>query len=237
MSTIAPQKILGVLGGMGPAASAEFLRLLACRAPAEKDQEHPRVYLLSDPGIPDRTAAVEGSGNDPTGRIREGLENLARWGADILACPCNTAHVFIDRFAAGLPVPFLHIVEETVAAAGVKSPRGSWLLATTGTIRSGLYADYARRAGYSFYAVKAQGQVQRCVELVKAGAEKEAGELLRVIVEDLWRTRDIPVVTACTELPLAYAASGLPAEKNVSSLAALADACLATLYPGWRFAA
>ncbi|MDR2799960.1 MAG: amino acid racemase [Desulfovibrio sp.] len=236
MSAIAPQKVLGILGGMGPAASAEFMRLLACRAPAEKDQEHPVVYLLSDPGIPDRTAAIEGTGDDPTKRLQEGMEKLALWGADILACPCNTAHVFIDRFAASLPAPFLHIVEETVASARAKSPRGAWLLATTGTIRSGLYADCAQRCGYSFYAVEAQGQVQRCVELVKAGEVVVAGELLRFLVEDLWRTRDVPVVTACTELPLAYAASGLPAEKNVSSLAALADACLAALYPGWRFA-
>ncbi|MDR0826443.1 MAG: amino acid racemase [Desulfovibrio sp.] len=232
MTASAPQKILGVLGGMGPAASAEFLRLLALRAQAKLDQEHPRVIMFSDPGIPDRSAAIAGHGPDPEARIRSGLDKLAAWGADLLTCPCNTAHVFIDRFAADLPRPFVHIVRETVTAAHLTSPEGAWLLATTGTIASGLYGRYAHDMGYVFHMVseRTQEKTQRCVELVKAGAVKESGTLMRSIAEGLWKEKNLAVATACTELPLAYAASGLPAEKNVSSLTALADACLAVLY-------
>ncbi|MDR1947094.1 MAG: amino acid racemase [Desulfovibrio sp.] len=227
-----PRKVLGVLGGMGPAASAEFMRLLAARAPARNDREHPVVYLLSDTRVPDRTAALIGAGPDPEARLKADMEKLLSWGADILACPCNTAHVFIDRFADALGAPLLHIVRESLAAAREKSPGGAWLLATTGVARSGLYADYARRAGFVLHTAgpERQERVQQCVELVKAGDTARAAALLREIAASVWREKELPLLTACTELPLAYDASGLPAEKNISSLTALADACLKTLY-------
>lgn len=229
-----PRKVLGVLGGMGPAASAEFMRLLAARAPARRDQEHPVVYLLSDAGIPDRTAALAGAGPDPEARLKAGMQTLLAWGADILACPCNTAHVFIDRFADTLGAPIVHIVQATLTAAREKNPDGAWLLATTGVERSGLYADHARRAGYVLHTVGAERQerVQHCVELVKAGDTAGAAALLRDLAGSLLREKKLPLLTACTELPLAYDASGLPPENAVSSLTALADACLEVLYAG-----
>ncbi|MDR1873437.1 MAG: amino acid racemase, partial [Synergistaceae bacterium] len=140
-----PKKVLGVLGGMGPAATAEFLSILARDAPAETDQQHPSVLMISDPSIPDRGQAILGAGEDPTPRLRRGLERLVEFGAEVLAVPCNTAHYFIDRFRGELRAPLVHIVEETISAAMRKSPEGAWLLSTSGTRRSGLYPDYARR--------------------------------------------------------------------------------------------
>ena len=231
-----PDKILGVLGGMGPAAAAEFLRLLAERAPVSKDQEHAPVYLLSDPGVPDRSSAILGVGEDPTERLKKNLLTLAGWGADLLAVPCNTAHYFIDRFRGELPVPFVHIIEETVRAASAMSPGGAWLLATRGTMDSGLYQRRAAETGYVFYepSLDVQRQVQESINLVKSNRKAEGGELLRAVVLKLWEERDLPVCAACTELPLAYDASGLPGGKTVSSLQALCDACLKILHPGLR---
>jgi aspartate racemase len=225
-------KTLGVLGGMGPAATAEFLRLLARDAPAKSDQEHPRVIVLSDPSIPDRTQAILGKGEDPTPRLRRGLERLVEWGADVLAVPCNTAHFFIDRFRDEFPVPFIHIVEATVKAAAANSPDGAWLLSTSGTRISGLYASYAIGEGYRFLDPpdKAQELIQQCVLQVKAGKITEAGAKIREIAEGLWSEDDRLITTACTELPLAYAASKLPSRKEISSLKALSDACLKFLY-------
>jgi len=238
MQIIPPKKILGVLGGMGPAASAEFMRLLTLKSPARKDQEHPIVYLLSDSQMPDRGAAVSGEVEDITPRLKTDLEKLISWGADILATPCNTAHVFIDRFCDGLSVPYLHIVKETITSCQVKSPQGAWLLATTTTCNTGLYENHAKAMGYSFRKVDVavQQEVQRCVEEVKAARMEDAGKRMHEIVKKLWKEADLLVATACTELPLAFDASGLPADRNVSSLAALADACLEALYPGayWR---
>ncbi|NLA90568.1 MAG: aspartate/glutamate racemase family protein, partial [Synergistaceae bacterium] len=163
-----PEKILGILGGMGPAASAEFMRLMAERAPVSKDQEHARSYLLSDPGVPDRSSAILGVGEDSTDRLKKNLLTLTEWGADLLAVPCNTAHYFIDRFREELPVPFIHIIEETVKAASEMSPEGAWLLATRGTMDSGLYQRSAKGTGYSFYepVMDVQHQVQESINLV-----------------------------------------------------------------------
>ena len=217
---------------MGPAAAAEFMRLLAEKAPARCDQEHPIMYMLSDPHIPDRTAAVAGTGPDPTERLRKDLLRVAGWGVDYLAVPCNTAHIFIDRFRDELPVPLLHIVEETVAACRERFPKGAWLLATEATCRTGIYQEYAKKIGYAFREVspEMQTRVTRALTLVKAGKLPESGIVMRDLVADLWQLEDLGIATACTELPLAYDASGLPAERSVSSLGALSDACLQAIY-------
>ncbi|MBQ7169671.1 MAG: aspartate/glutamate racemase family protein [Synergistaceae bacterium] len=230
-----PQKTLGVLGGMGPAACAEFLRILARDCPAENDSQHPRLIMLSDPDTPDRSDGIMGTGPDPLPVIRRNLLKLAEWGADVLAVPCNTAHYFIDRFRDELPVPLIHIVEATVEAAKELSMGNcSWLLATDGTQKSMIYPACAEKMQYHFLkpSREQQERVQLCLRRVKAGDMAGAGEIMRGVVGDLWRERDVPVTMGCTELPLAYDASGLPREKQVSSLQALSDACIRVLYGG-----
>ncbi|MDR1379351.1 MAG: amino acid racemase [Synergistaceae bacterium] len=227
------EKTLGILGGMGPAATAEFLRLLAQDVPAQCDQEHPRVLLLSEPATPDRSRAIRGEGEDPTPLLRRGVERLIEWGAEVLAVPCNTAHFFIDRFRQNLTVPLIHIVEATVNQAKKRSDGGAWLLSTCGTRQSGLYAEYAHRVGYRFLdpTDEEQERVQQSLTYVKAGRISEAGVVLREVIEALWKRNDTLIVTACTELPLAYASSGLPPEKEISSLQALSAGCVEFLYP------
>ncbi|MCL2010880.1 MAG: aspartate/glutamate racemase family protein, partial [Synergistaceae bacterium] len=171
---------------------------------------------------------------DPTPRLRRGLERLVEWGAGVLAVPCNTAHFFIDRFRDELPVPFIHIIEATVSASAAASPDGAWLLSTSGTRVSGLYTEYALRKGYMFLDPpdETQEMIHQCVTLVKAGELAEAGAAMREITERLWSRDDRLITTACTELPLAYATSGLPPRKEISSLRALSDACIKFLYGG-----
>ncbi|MEU0060993.1 amino acid racemase, partial [Streptomyces sp. NPDC006334] len=213
-------------------ATAEFLRVLAVRAPAVIDQEHPRVILLSEPGIPDRTASLVAGDEAPLAPLREGLRTLAGWGADLLAVPCNTAHAFVDRFRAELPVPVVHIVDASLAAAMRTSPGGSWLAATTGTVLSGLYQRRSEALGYPLFVPpdEVQELVHDASVLVKAGRPAESGAVFGEAVRTLRDKIDAPVLAACTELPLAHAAAGLPPEHMVSSLDALADACLAELY-------
>ncbi|MFE9201156.1 aspartate/glutamate racemase family protein [Micromonospora sp. NPDC006431] len=223
---------LGVLGGMGPAATAEFLRLLAAESPATSDQEHPRVLLISEPGIPDRSAAVLAGRLDPLIPIRAALLDLVRWGADLLAVPCNTAHAFIDRIGDELPLPLVHIVDATLREAVRRAPGGGWLAATTGTVASGLYQHRARRLGYPLHVpgAAAQASIQQTSVLVKAGRTAEAGQVFAAATRGLWRQHRVPVLAACTELPIAYEAAGLPADAMVSSLQALALACLDRLH-------
>ena len=227
-----PNKILGVYGGMGPAASAEFMRLLAAMAPAKKDQEHPVVYLYSNAQTPDRTDAFFGRGESPENALREGLDRLCDWGADLLAVPCNTAHIFIDRFRSQLKRPLVHIVEATIDDAMRSSPEGCWIIATGATLASGIYTDEAKRRGYTLFGVDdaVRDLATEAIRLVKAGELKASGTVMDEIGERLWSIRRVPIVTACTELPLAYDASSLPPEMGVSSLKSLSRACIEALY-------
>jgi len=225
-------KKLGVIGGMGSAASAEFLRILAAKAPALLDQEHPVVYMIADSDLPDRSTAILGKGPSPAKKLYLDFVQLANMGADIFAVPCNTAHYFIDRFAEPLPRPLIHIVEETVLAAQKLSKEGVWMLSTLGTVQSGLYQDYAQKHNLILHLPNAKQRqlIQKSIDEVKANNMIVAGDLVKQVVEELWSEQEMPLMLACTEIPLGYAASGLSQEKAVSSLQALAEACIRELY-------
>ena len=227
-----PEKTLCVLGGMGPAAAADFMRVLAERTPATKDQEHPRTILYSHTAIPDRTSFLLGKGPDPTEYIKDGLNTLIGWGADYLCVTCNTAHYFVDTFRDEIEKPIIHIVDETIRKCAEVSPKGAWLTATLGTMRTGLYQKHAADCGYNFRipSEELQVEIHEATDIVKAGKHKEAGEKFRAIVEKLWEIEKLPVVGACTEIPICYANTGLDPQMGISSLEALADGCIRELY-------
>jgi aspartate racemase len=226
------KKILGVLGGMGPAASARFLEILADLSPTKSDREHPKIFYISDPQIPDRTEAILGNGEEPSEYLRNDLLKLVEWGSDILAVPCNTAHYFIEDFAKEIPAPIINIVEASVKLARDTSPRGAWLLSTKATWRSGLYSKHAKHYDYEllFPDDDTREEVQRIIYMVKANNMEEASSRLEIVLKKLWSEKDLPFIAACTELPLAYERSSLPQEKMISSLTALAKACIHEIY-------
>jgi aspartate racemase len=228
---VPPAGTLGVLGGMGPAATADFLRLLAVESPARTDQEHPRVVLLSEPAVPERTQAILAESDAPARWLHEGLEQLVAWGADLLAMPCNTAHAFLDGLPS-LPVPIVHIVDATVRRAVCEHPYGVWLLASTGTVASRMYQRAAGAAGLPLHvpSPRVQADIHECVALVKANRQVESLPRLRAVVAALHRERALPLMAACTELPMALGAAGVPGGSVVSSLQALAAECLRRLY-------
>lgn len=223
---------LGVLGGMGPAATAEFMSLMADKAPADYDQEHPRMIVFSKTETPDRTTFLLGKGPDPMQYLKDGLNSLQEWGADLLAVTCNTAHFFIDQFRDELKVPLIHIVEETIKKSASISSDGAWLTATLGTMRTGLYQSHAKRMGYDFFIPTEEMQVEihDITDLVKGGRLEEAVRRYEIVVKELWRERKAPIVCACTELPVIYKLSSLDQNMYVSSLEALAEGALRELY-------
>ena len=225
---------LGVLGGMGPAATAEFQRLLAEKAPAGCDQEHPRMIVYSHTVTPDRTTYLLGKGPDPEPYLLDGIRTLVGWGADRLAVTCNTAHHFIDEFIEkGLvDVPVIHIIDETIRTCMECSPKGAWLTATLGTMKTGIYQKHAASSAYRFLIPdeRMQERIHDVTDMVKGGHQQEAGNRYKAIVEELWQIERLPVVCACTELPVAWQKAGLPPEMGISSLEALADGCIRELY-------
>ena len=207
-------KKLGVLGGLGPAASAEFLRQLAAKCPASVDQEHPVVYMIADCEIPDRGTAICGLGPSPLPKLKEDLLKLCDMGADVLAVPCNTAHYFLPRLQALTAVPFLSMLEATASACRVRFPgRTAAVLATKGTLAAGLYqkALSSQQVPFLIPAPSEQDALMRVIyDGVKAG---RAPDSYRADMESVLRALSVQgadyFILGCTELPLAAELLGL----------------------------
>ncbi len=217
---------------MGPLASAEFLKILTEKFPAHRDQDHPKIIYLCDPQIPDRSAAILQSQEDPTTRLKSDLLKLVEWGSEILAVPCNTAHYFIENFREELPVPLISIIDASVNLAKKRSRQGAWLLSTKATWKSGTYEKVARTRNYPLFlpSLIIMDKIQKAIYLVKSGDVGGSAKILDKVLKELWEEKDVPFIAACTELPLAYARTKHEKSKMVSSLEALALACIEKIH-------
>ena len=133
-------KTIGILGGMGPLATADLFRKITLLTDAACDNEHIRVYIDSNARIPDRTAAILSGGPDPVPEMASALRSLERCGADCVIMPCNTAHYFLPRLQAMTSLPFLSMLEATAKTCAKDFPgQTAAILATKGTLATGLY--------------------------------------------------------------------------------------------------
>ena len=223
--------MIGVLGGMGPAATVDFMAKLIRLTPAGREQDHLPLVVVSDPRVPDRVAPIlSGAGPSPLPAMREGIRRLERAGAVCVAIPCHTAHAWYDQLAAATALPILHIVDAALAElARLEVPQGPLgLLATAATLEAGLYQARLAAAGHP--AVLASPEVMAAsvlpaIALVKQDRAAEAAPLLGRAVDHLLAAGAGRVLLACTELPLARAATPHPA--CIDATEALARSCLA----------
>src|SRR4051812_30907499 len=130
--------MLGVLGGMGPMATVDFMGEVVQNTPATCDQEHIPMVVCSAANIPDRTASIFGEGADPFPAMRDTLRRLEAAGATCVAIPCNTAHHWDAALQAGTSVRILHIVDAVADALDDQSMQGGsvGVLATSGTVKA-----------------------------------------------------------------------------------------------------
>lgn len=204
----AGRKVVGVMGGMGPDATVDFFAKLVAATHAGRDQDHLRILIDNDPGVPDRTAAIEGTGPSPAARLAAMAHGLIAQGAQVLAMPCNTAHVWSDAIvAAAGSVPFLDLIETTVAATRARLPHVArvGLLATDGTLAAGIYERAYAADGVRALAPSAEEQrrVMAAIYAVKRGhADAEAAADLRDVAARLAAAGAEAVIAACTEVPL-----------------------------------
>ena len=224
--------MLGVLGGMGPLATADFYEKLIARTPATRDQEHIPVVIYAVPQVPDRAAALLAGGASPLPALQAGIRTLVAAGAQTIAMPCHTAHAWYDELAASSPTPIIHIADAAAAAAlGIAGPGARLgLIATAGTLAAGFYPR--RLAAHGFVCtVPTEAEMRDFVTpgigKVKAGALEEGGRQIERAVGALMERGAGAVVLACTETPVALdrIASGLRA-RCVDATAALAGACV-----------
>lgn len=140
---------LGVVGGVGPAATVDFMQKVVRLTGAARDQDHIKMMVEQNPQIPDRTANLIGSGADPTISLLATRKQLEAGGANAVAIPCNTAHAFVDRIQPYLGIPIVNMLSEVVRHIRSQSPGLGrvGLLATSGTVASGVYHEVAAAAG------------------------------------------------------------------------------------------
>ena len=210
-------KTIGILGGMGPEAGAYFLERIIRETAAGRDQDHPPVILYSLPQVPDRTEAILHGGPSPVPMLRRGLRALRRAGADFAVISCISAHYFFPQVASCSPLPLLSLIDETLAAVRKMRPipKRIGFIATSGTVRSGIFTRTFEAAGIEVITPPARDQKKVMAAIygkrgIKAGVTE--GPPRRVLLEiagNLTRRGAQAIVAGCTEVPLVLRASDL----------------------------
>jgi aspartate racemase len=213
----AKRKVLGILGGMGPEATAYFFELIIGLTAAKEDQDHVPVIIRSDPRVPHRTKAILESGPSPLPCLIEGANALMAAGADFVVMPCVTAHYFLPELAARVKIPFVNLLDEARDFLRKEHPgvRKVGLVATTGTVRSGIVRDAFAPAGIEVL-IPAEADQARVMEAIYGPKGIKAGfttgkprRAVLGVARHLVRNGAQAVMAGCTEIPLALRAEDL----------------------------
>ncbi len=202
------EKIIGVLGGMGPEATIELFAQIVRRTKAKKDRDHLSVLIDNNPKVPDRTAAILHGGESCLPELARSARALERAGADFIVIPCVTVHFFHGALQKRTSLPVLHIVEETVRRirSEHRGVRRVGLLATTGTIQAGLFQEALEGTKLELLTpaeVAQKNLVMKAIYAIKAdGATDRARALVHQAAEELVACGAQLVIAGCTEIPL-----------------------------------
>ena len=216
-------KRLGILGGMGPAASAEYITRLIQQTQANCDQEHIPFVLWNEPRTPDRSTSLRNGDNRPLPYLLQGIQVLKDAGCNFVVIPCNTAHFWYDELIK-FRIPIIHIVDSvaySLCDADVDSGTIG-VMGTQATIELGLYQNHLTDWNC---IVPSQDEmnniVQPAIDLVKAGDMVKSHAMLMSVVDSLITRGAKAVVLGCTEIPLAIRENnqnGIPLINSIDSL-------------------
>lgn len=202
------EKILGIIGGMGPLATAYFYELIINRTKAQKDQEHINMIILNEASMPDRTAYIIGESSDsPLPKLIEDAKMLENLGVSLIAVPCNTSTYFYEDVASSVNVPILNMIEDTIEYVKSVGTKKVLLLATEGTLSSGLYQKACDKYGVEYMLPKNPHDIMRIIyDRVKKNAtltDKDISALYEGYNEV------DRVILGCTELSVLKTSLGL----------------------------
>ena len=193
------QLVLGVLGGMGPAATLEFLARLQAYTPAEKDQDHIRVIADINPKAPDRNVPGSGAG----GVLAEMAGALRGAGAEVLAMPCNTAHAHADVIQRASGLPLIDMIDLGAETAGEAGAMRAGVLGTKGAQR--LYREYLAARAMGMVVLPPERQEQFMVTLYRIKSGDLGADVKREMqahAEALRADGAEVLIAGCTEVPL-----------------------------------
>ena len=208
------EKVIGILGGMGPEATVDCFDKIIKNTPATRDQDHLRVVIDSNPKVPDRTAAIVGNGESPVPVMVAGCRALKRAGADFIIIPCVSAHVFIAEIRQQSDLPILSIFDAVAEAVIRDHPQihSIGLLGTTGTINGGLFQK--RLGKHTITTLVCDDEMQSRVmaaiyDIKNAQAARTRSEITADLIAaaESLITRSPQgaqgIIAGCTEIPLA----------------------------------
>ena len=229
--------IIGILGGMGPEATADLFHKIIKNTEATKDQDHLRILVDNNPKIPDRTPAMLASGRSPLAMMIETAKNLEAAGADFIVIPCVSAHYFIAELRERVAVPVISIIDEVADEVERRLPgaRRVGLMATTGTIKTGLFQDRLREGGLEILVPPPEDQGDLVMSAIygesgiKAGfiSPENRGKILKASKALIEKGAE-GIIGGCTEIPLVIQEPDLEVayfdSLNILALAAIRQA-------------
>lgn len=200
-------KTIGILGGMGPLATADLFRKIVTLTEAGCDNDHIRVYIDSNSAIADRTAAILNGGKSPLPEMESAMHHLEACGADCIIMPCNTAHYFLPALQEQTKTPFISMLAATAKTCAATYPgKTAAILATKGTLATGLYNRALEAEGVS-YLIPDEAQkdvlMHLIYDVVKASKPLEPElENWAALLLQLRQAGADYFILGCTELPI-----------------------------------
>jgi aspartate racemase len=197
---------VGIVGGMGPGATLDLFQKIIDQTPAKSDQDHIHLQIDCYPQIPDRTTFLVGDGENPLPYLLESAKRLESAGVQALCMPCNTAHYFIEDIRRQINIPFISIIEATVAKIKKMYPDAKQigLLATRGTFEASIYHRVLNAVGLDVLPLSEEfkNQMMDVIYTVKAGQLTEKLYLFNSCLRQLQDAGAEVMIAGCTEIPL-----------------------------------
>ncbi|MFV0480766.1 MAG: aspartate/glutamate racemase family protein [Campylobacteraceae bacterium] len=196
------KKIIGILGGMGPAATVDMFDKFVKLTDAKKDQDHIPLLISSIPDVPDRTEAMLHGGKDPLKKLVKYMKMLEDGGAKCIVIPCNTAHYWFDKLKKRCNVHMISIVDSTLDAIKMTDAKKIGILATDATLSGGLYQKRLEKDGFKVILPKNQKDVMDGIYIFKAGDLDKATKLVEKEVKTMFENGADLIICGCTEIPI-----------------------------------
>ena len=227
-------KTIGIMGGMGPAATVDLMSRIISMTDASADQEHIPMIVDSNTRIPDRTEAILGRGESPVPEMLASAKRLEAAGADFIVIACHAAHYYVPEIKNKIGIPVIDMPEETAKLLKMNGVNRAAVLATDGTVRSGLYGAALERFGIQ--TVYPDDRQQKTVmslvyDYVKKGVTDPADlprEEMTSIIGDLSSQGAEALLLASTELPIAFSIMGLRSSAFIDPTVVLAKSAIRT---------
>jgi len=209
------RKIAGVMGGMGPDATVDFMSKVIAITDSARDQDHVHMVVDQDPTVPNRQAAIKSGKDDVSPHLAAMAKRLENAGADFLVMVCNTAHVFLDGVRKSANIPFISIIDETIAEIDklCVDAKTVGIMATDGCLDTHIYQDAVKASGRTAL-IPDDSEVRRLMELIsaiKAGnKDDEIARGMEAVAQSLVARGADAIIAGCTEIPIVFEGNEFP---------------------------